>query len=327
MTSVDVVVIGSYVQDHCWTTKQFPQPGESRIGAFSTGPGGKGFNQAIACHRQGVSTCFLGAIGRDRLGETAQAFARNDGLRAEWELRDDAPTAASSIVVNARGENLIVVALGANEKLSPEFVSARAPLIAGAKVVLCQLENGLEATREALTIARRGGAITVLNPAPINEALTRDLIALADVITPNETEFAFLIERLTGDRDAATAALAAPTLALPQLHELCRRTGVPHVVVTLGAGGCFVSHAPASVPEGGDDCYRLQAEPVSTVDTTGAGDAFSGGLAAGLVLYEGLRGFRRAVQHANRVAAISTETPGTAPAMPSRAVVEARYAG
>ena len=325
MSGADVVVVGSYVQDHCWSTKQFPRAGESRIGAFSTGPGGKGFNQAVASHRLGVATCFIGAIGRDHLGATAQAFARDDGLRAEWEIREDAPTAASSIVVDATGANLIVVALGANEKLSPGFVRAHAALLQRARVVLCQLENDLNATRAALTLARDAGAIPVLNTAPINEGLARDLLALSDVVTPNETEFAFLVERLTGDHEAAQAALQAAYLPDAELHGLCRRIGVPHVVITLGGAGCFVSHKDGHLPAAEDAYYRVAPESVAVLDTTGAGDAFSGGFAAGLVQFGGLDGFERAVRYANRVAALSTETQGTAPAMPSRATVEARF--
>ena len=110
MLPLDVAVVGSYVQDHAWLTEVFPCDGETRLATgFNTGPGGKGFNQAVACHRQGVKTCFIGAIGRDALGENAQRFAHDDKLPVQFDVRDDAPTAASSILVNARGENRIVV--------------------------------------------------------------------------------------------------------------------------------------------------------------------------------------------------------------------------
>src|SRR5205085_10740656 len=113
MLPLDVAVIGSYVQDHAWLTETFPSDGETRLATgFNTGPGGKGFNQAVACHRQGVKTCFIGAIGNDALGENAQRFARDDKLPVQLDIRDDAPTAASSILVNARGENPIVASPG-----------------------------------------------------------------------------------------------------------------------------------------------------------------------------------------------------------------------
>jgi ribokinase len=323
MTAIDVVVVGSYVQDHAWRTTQFPAVGESRIGTFSTGPGGKGLNQAVASHKQGAATCFIGALGEDRLGEIAQAYAREIGLLCEWQLCANVSTAASSIVVNARGENLIVVALGANDALSAEFVRARQKLLRNAKVLVCQLENQLAATHEALTQARAGGAVSVLNPAPINEQIDAALLALADFITPNETEFAFLMRHCYGQ------TLAPDYWVLPdaQLHQLCRATGIPTVVITLGDKGCFVSHADPRARHDDAACYRLPAETVRVLDTTGAGDAFSGGLAAGMVRYGGNQPFRRAVVHANRVAALSTEGHGTAPAMPTQADVDARFPG
>lgn len=320
MNPVDVVVLGSYVQDHCWVTETFPGDGESRIGRFSTGPGGKGFNQAVACHRQGVRTAFLGAIGRDALGATAQAYAADNGIAAIWEERDDATTAASSILVDASGQNRIVVALGANEKLSVAFVASHRQAIHDAQVLVCQCENELAATREALATARRHGTLTVLNPAPINPRMSAELLALADIATPNETEFAFLLRHLHGRQ-------VAPDyweLADPLLHGLCRSTGIPTVVITLGDKGCFVSHGDAPVRKDGETYYRLGAEPVRCVDSTGAGDAYTGGLAAGLVLYRE-QPFRRAVEHATRVAALAVEKPGTAPAMPTRAEVQARF--
>ncbi len=111
----DVVVVGSYVQDLAFNTPVFPSPGESRIGTFRTGPGGKGFNQAVACNRLGVSTLFIGAIGDDIFGAGVRDFISNEGMLAELQVCADHPTAAASIVVNEDAQNLIVVALGAND--------------------------------------------------------------------------------------------------------------------------------------------------------------------------------------------------------------------
>lgn len=327
MTHAQVIVVGSYVQDHCWTCDTFPVTGETRIGEFSTGPGGKGFNQAVACHRQGVPTLFLGAIGQDALGETARRFSAEIGLPADFEECADSITAASSIVVDARGDNRIVVALGANASLSAGFVRSRGDRFHGVHVVVTQLENRIEATRAALELAREVGAIAVLNPAPRNPEAPSDLIRLADLVTPNETEFAWLIEHLAGDCDAARIALDAAALPEAELDALCARLGLPTVVITLGAAGAFVAHRDEAARSRWRDaarCYRVSPERVTAIDTTGAGDAFNGGLAAALVL-NGARPLREAVIHANRVAALSTETRGTAPAMPTRAAVEARF--
>lgn len=309
----DVIVVGSYVQDHAWLTDRFPQVGETRRAlGFNTGPGGKGFNQAVACARQGVATLFVGAIGNDHLGAIAQQFANEEKLPCHWLVRGDVPTAASSIVVDRSGSNLIVVNLAANEHLDPAFVHAQVDAFAGAKIVLLQLENNLDAIGAALDLGLRHELLRVLNPAPMHPDLDAALLAQCDLITPNETEFALLLERFAGQRiDAAALAMREDG----DLHALARQLGVATVVITLGAHGCFVSHASSTLRGDTQAFYRIAAERVNAVDSTGAGDAFSGVLVAALLrLHE--RPFRDAVVHANRAAAMSTEIVGTAPAMP-----------
>ena len=323
MSQPEVVIVGSFVQDHAWLTDRFPQTGETRRAlGFNTGPGGKGFNQAVACARQGVASVFVGAIGDDHLGAVARRFGDDEGLPCRWQVRTDVPTAASSIVVDASGSNLIVVNLAANEHLDPAFIGAQADLFEGAKVLLLQLENNLDAIRAALALGARHGLLRVLNPAPVHPGLDAAVLAQCDLVTPNETEFALLLERLHGvSIDAATLAQRADD----DLHALSRRLGVAGVVITLGAQGCFVSHADDA--RHGDDApfYRVAAERVAAVDSTGAGDAFSGALVAAMLRFAG-RPFRDAVEHANRCAAMSTETVGTAPAMPRFDEVIARFA-
>jgi ribokinase len=321
--NADVVVVGSYVQDHAWLTDRFPELGETRRAlGFNTGPGGKGFNQAVACSRQGVPTLFVGAIGDDHLGAIARAFANDEGLPCRWQVCTDAPTAASSIVVDRTGSNLIVVNLAANERLDPAFVRAQADAFAQAKVVLVQLENNLDAVEAALEAGTRHGLVRVLNPAPVHPELAATLLAMTDVVTPNETEFALLLDRIAGERLAA-ATLVERTNA--ELHALARKLGVRTIVVTLGAEGCFVSHDEHSDRRGdAKPFYRLKGEKVVAIDSTGAGDAFSGALAAAMLRLAG-RPFLEAVAHANRAAAMSTETVGTAPAMPTFEAVAARF--
>ena len=323
MSQPEVVIVGSFVQDHAWLTDRFPQTGETRRAlGFNTGPGGKGFNQAVACARQGVASLFIGAIGNDHLGAIAQRFAREEGLPSRWQVHEGVPTAASSIVVDASGSNLIVVNLAANEHLDPAFIQAQSDVFAGAKALLLQLENNLDASRAALALATRRGLLRVLNPAPVHPDLDRDLLDLCDLVTPNETEFALLVERLYGESiDAATLAQRADA----DLHALARRLGVASVVITLGAQGCFVSHADDARQGDASAYYRIAPERVAAVDSTGAGDAFSGSLVAALLRFAG-RPFRDAAVHANRCAAMSTETIGTAPAMPRFDDVIARFA-
>ncbi len=318
--SPQAVLVGSYVQDHAWFCDEFPQRGETRIATgFNTGPGGKGFNQAVACQRQGVATAFVGAIGEDALGGNARSFAQAEHLDARWQVVADAPTAASSIVVDARGENRIVVSLAANLRLSATFVREQFAQFDEARALLCQLESNLDAVAAAFDLASAAGMLRVLNPAPMHPEFDPALLARVDVLTPNETEFALLARRFNQAVDADALA----TMDDASLHTLVRKMPLPTVVITLGSHGCFVSHGDE---RHGDAVahYRIAAAPAKAIDTTGAGDCFSGALVAAMLRFEG-RPLRDAVVHANRAAALSTETVGTAPAMPGFDAVTARY--
>ena len=316
-----VVIVGSYVQDQAWFVERFPRPGETmRANRYNTGPGGKGFNQAVASARQGVPTAFVGVLGKDTFAEYARRFATDEKMPCRWQIHETEPTSTASITVNARAENQIAMIFGANEHMDPAFVRAQDDLIAGAKILLIQLENNLDALAAALEVAGRHGLTRILNPAPVHADLGLAMLQSATIVTPNETEFSLLLERFAG-QDVDPATLADRDDA--DLHGLARKLGVETVVVTLGSRGCFVSH--------GDDrrgdaaaYYRLQPEKVKAIDTTGAGDAFSGSLTAGLVRFAG-RPFRDAVVHANRAAAMSTESIGTAPAMATYDAVIARF--
>jgi len=316
-----VVVVGSYVQDQAWFVERFPRPGETlRAHRYNTGPGGKGFNQAIACARQGVATAFVGAIGDDTFGAAAQKFANDERMPARWQIRKDQPTSTSSITVNAKAENQISMIFGANEHLDPAFVRAQDELFSGANILLLQLENNLDALSAALELGARHKMTRVLNPAPVHTDLDAAMLHSADIITPNETEFSLLLERF------ARQAVDPTTLAErddADLHALARRLDVATVAITLGSRGCFVSHGDN---RRGDDsaCYRLAPEKVKAIDTTGAGDAFSGNLVAAMILFHNAP-FRRMLAHANRAAAMSTEIVGTAPAMPTFDAVIERF--
>ncbi len=316
-----VVVVGSFNVDHVWSTATLPRPGETLGGRYATGPGGKGFNQATASARAGAGTTFVCALGNDAGGDLARSLADGDGidLRA---LRSDEPTGTAGIYVDAEGRNSIIIGAGANATLSPDHVERQGDAFAEAGVVLAQLESPPGAIAAALRAARAHGATTLLNPAPANAPTSPELLALADIITPNETEFAGLATRHVGghvDGDALA------TLDPSQLHALCRRLlPAGTVVVTLGASGCFVSHAD-DAPRGDDEPFqRLDAEQARTIDTTGAGDAFNGALAAALARAPAAP-FATHLRFASRYAALSTEREGAAVAMPRRAEVESRF--
>lgn len=321
-----VVVVGSFNFDHAWKAAQLPRPGETLAGgAYASGPGGKGFNQAVAAARAGAGTTFLCALGDDAAGAAARAMAAAEGITL-IAAGSQAPTGTAGIFVAADGANSILVAPGANAALSADFVSAQAEAIAAAGVVLVQLEVPIAAVRTALRLARDADVPTVLDPAPADAATTPDLLALCDILTPNETEFAALVQRHLGQ---AIDPAGVASLDDEVLHRLCRRLlPAGRVVVSLGAAGCFASHpvdAPDHAGGGGPIAFqRMPAEAVDACDTTGAGDAFDGALAAALALDQRAP-FHRHLRFANRFAALACERPGAAAAMPRRGELVARF--
>ncbi|KPN21097.1 ribokinase [Xanthomonas sp. Mitacek01] len=313
-----VVVVGSFNVDHVWNCASLPRRGETLSGHYHTGPGGKGFNQAVASARAGVDTGFLCALGDDDGGRQARALAEADGiaLRVHESIH---PTGTAGIYVDEAGHNTIVIGAGANGDLSAAWVSRQAQALAGARVLLSQLESPLDSVLEAMRLARAGGTTTMLNPAPANAQCLRELLAAADVLTPNETEFAALLERHTSHRIDSDAIAGTGDV---QLHRLCR-TLLPRgtVVITLGAAGAFVSHREDLLRGDATPFYRVAADKVQPVDTTGAGDAFNGALAAAYAQGQG-RAFAEHVRFANRYAGLSTEQVGAAQAMPRLAVAD-----
>ena len=317
----DVVVVGSFNVDHVWQCTRLPTAGATLAGEYRSGPGGKGFNQAVAAARAGARTTFVCALGDDAGGQGARALAAADhiDLRAADSTQ---ATGTAGIFVDAQGRNSIVIGAGANAALSVAFIAAQAGAIAASQVLLAQLESPLDAVVAALAQARAANATTVLNPAPANAMSTPALLALADILTPNESEFAALLARhadLHIDADAVAGS------GDDDLQALARRL-LPNgsVLLTLGAHGMFVSHPPSRTR--GDDAthYRLPAAPAAVVDTTGAGDACNGALAASLAL-QPQAAFVAHARFANRYAALSTEHRGAATAMPLRADVHARF--
>jgi ribokinase len=261
------------------------------------------------------------ALGDDAGAQLARALAAADGidLRA---ARSDAPTGTAGIFVDARGRNSIVIGAGANAALSADFVAGQGDAIDAAAVVLAQLESPAATIGQALRDARAAGAIAILNPAPANAQASPELLSLADILTPNETEFAALLATHAGIRIDSDAVAGSDDA---QLHALARRL-LPRgtVMLTLGAAGLFVSHAQDALRGDNAACYRLAAEPAEVVDTTGAGDACNGALAASLALRPQLA-FAAHARFSNRYAALSTEHAGAAQSMPRMGDVAARF--
>ncbi len=298
------------MQDLAFYARNFPSPGETVVGDFRPGPGGKGFNQAVAATRAGAATHFIGAVGRDAFGAGAKKFATKIGLRATWIEKPKHPTGAALIAINGAGQNQIIISPGANLALHRRDVPA--DMLAGAGVVVCQGESDYRTVAHTLKLARKIGALTVLNPAPMRADFDLALLRHTEVLIPNESEFVALVRlhrdcrHLLREHDEFNEA-ALHALKPDALQCLCRCLGVPVVILTLGARGCFVSQT--------DGGHHIRAHPVEAVDTTGAGDAFVGGFAAGLVRFQ--RDIRAAVEFANAVAALAVMQPGTAEAMPN----------
>jgi ribokinase len=299
----NVTVLGSYVADLAFRIDRLPAWGETRMGhTFQLGPGGKGSNQAVAAARAGARVTFISKLGSDPFGEMARNLYRQESIGTQFIFSTPNPTGAAAILIDAaHGENAIVVVPGACFELTPQEVDQAGAAIAASAVFVAQLELPLPTVHHGLEVARSHDVRTILNPAPA-APLPDSIYPLCDYLTPNETE----ASALTGISvtDLASAEAAANAL-------LAR--GVGNVILTLGARGALIKnhvlarHIPA-----------VDAGPV--VETTGAGDAFNGGLAAALA--EG-RDLIEATTFACTVAGISVTRPGTAPSMPRRSEIDA----
>jgi len=317
--SARLAVIGSFVQDLAFTVGNFPAPGQTIIGNFFTGPGGKGSNQAVAAHRQNIPTVFIGCVGEDLFGHGYREWCKEEGLPIQLLTSTEAPTGAASIVINGKAENAIVVALGANDALTPQHVLSALDQEASLSVVLLQAESNLKAAEATLTYAREKGITSILNPAPINPGVKPSLLSLANYITPNETELSFLLEHIAG----VACKEDLTKISDDSIREICDHLPHTSVVMTLGAHGSIL-YQREELPPGitgvaRGDVLRTPAVQVKPIDTTGAGDAFNGGLAAGLIKCDG--NLPQAIRYATVVAGLSTEKMGTAPAMPTEAEV------
>ncbi len=256
-----VAVVGSLNADLTVETARLPRPGETVSGGpLSVLPGGKSANQAVACALLGVSTAMLGAVGKDAYGAMLIGSLEHAGVDATSVLSRDAATGTALITVDRDGENTIVVSAGANAALGGDDVLAGAAMIRDADVLGLCLEVGDEALLAAARTARDAAATTVLNPSPLRD-LPDGLAGLTDVLVVNEHEFAVLTGGAAGQGDEQDLGALA-------------RLGVDRAVVTRGSrgGGVFDAGRARSVP----------AFPVKAVDTTGCGDAFTGGLLAAL---------------------------------------------
>lgn len=303
MSKNGVAILGAFVVDLAFRAGKLPAIGETIAGSgFAMGPGGKGSNQAVAAARAGTGVTFISRIGNDTFGELALKTWKTEGILPRVTRTTTAPTGAAFIYVHeTRGHNAIIVVPGAAADLRPADVEAAADAIRESRVFVTQLEQPIDAAHRGLEMARAADTLTVFNPAPAAK-FDDALFALSDYIVPNETE----AEALTG---IAVGDLAAARSAGDAL--LARGAGT--ALITLGERGALFHTRERSV----------HVQPFvagKVVETTGAGDAFVGGFAAALAAGTDPL---EAARFGSAAAGISVTRPGTAPAMPRLAEIEA----
>lgn len=297
-----ITVLGVFVADTTYRADRAPAMGETLLGnSFALGPGGKGSNQAVAAARLGGNVSIITRLGDDAFADMAQAAWSSAGIQSAAVRDPDSYTGAASIFVEeASGDNAIIVCPGAAGDISPSDLEQNAGLIRSSSIFMTQLEQPVEAAEAGLKIARDAGVTTILNPAPAAR-LSRQLLKLCDFATPNETEASMLtgMDVRTVD-DARKAA------------DMLIEMGVGAAIITLGAEGALYCGSAGSV-----HVPAFNAGPV--VETTGAGDAFSGGLAVGLAENMSVP---EAVRFGCATASLSVTRPGTSQSMPNRQQVE-----
>jgi len=303
----DILVIGSLNADLVVRAPHFPQPGETISGDdLHIIPGGKGANQAVAAAKQGASVAMLGRVGNDSFGPFLLDSLKSNSVDITHVHADDSATGTAIIVVDANGQNSIVLSAGANGKVSPADVDNVTSL--RPSLILLQLEIPIPTVLHAAQYARKNNIRVILNPAPA-KPLPDELISLIDFIIPNETELSLL----TGIevKDIPSAEKAAKVLL---------DRGAKNVIVTLGEKGALLVS--------GNQTTQVNAYKVNVVDTTAAGDAFIGGFASNLLESDDMRQqasslqIIEAVKYANACGALAATKFGAQPSLPTKEETE-----
>lgn len=293
-----IVVVGSSNVDTTLHVKDFPKPGETiNASEVTMAAGGKGANQAVAAAKSGAETQFISRVGEDSTGEFMLKQLKNYGVSLEYvQTTAGQNTGHAYITLNDNGQNDIIIDHGANYSLSVSDIDSASNLLGEVDCVIAQFETPLEATIEAFKLAKRQGAVTILNPAPAIKNIPQELLQLTDVITPNETESAAITGiEINEENDLKLSAA--------KLHEM----GVSNVVITYGDKGAYISTAVAE--------KLVPAFKVSAVDTTAAGDTFLGFLAGNL--NKDLTNIEQAAVIASRASSIAVQRLGAQPSIPT----------
>lgn len=275
---------------------RLPRAGETLIGqSFSTAPGGKGANQAVASARLGAEVAMIGCVGSDAYGVQLRDALLAEGIDCQAVSRVDGSSGVALIVVDDSSQNAIVIVAGSNGELTPASLLAADVVLQAADVIVCQLEVPLETVGYALKRGRELGKTVILNPAPASGPLPAQWYASIDYLIPNESE-ATALSGVTVD------SLDSAKLAAAQLIK----AGAAKVIITLGAQGALFSD--------GNRVEHLAAPNVKAVDTTAAGDTFVGGFAAALA--HG-KSEAEAIRFGQVAAALSVTRAGAQPSIPT----------
>jgi len=294
----DILIVGSLNADLVVRTPRFPQPGETISGDdLQVIPGGKGANQAVAASRLGTKVSMLGRVGRDNFGDFLLENLKSNKVDSQLVQRDNAATGTAVIVVDANGQNSIVLSAGANGRVSLPDVKLAS--FSTFKLLLLQLEIPTPTVLSAAKIAKENGVRVLLNPAPAKE-LPSELISLADFIVPNETELSILTNQPVND--IPSAEQAAKTLL---------ESGAQNVIVTLGSNGALIVTPTIT--------KHIPSFKIDVVDTTAAGDAFIGGFATAQLQDESLE---NAVCYGCACGALAAKKFGAQPSLPTKEEVE-----
>lgn len=308
-----IAIFGDLLYDCFIWSDRLPRVGETVTG-YASGffASGKGGNQAMVCARLGARALMLGKVGRDERGDFVLATLEKNGVDTEGVLRDpENPTGTDCVMVAEGGQNLIVVAPNATAKITAAEVDAMRPFFERAGSALFQLQVNPDAVARAMRLAHDCGCAVILNPAPACE-VPEELFALADYVTPNETEAEFF----TGIRREGRSLEDWCAAAGEALHG----KGVRRLIITLGEHGSYYSD--------GERRFVCPAFPVEAVDSTAAGDAFNGGLAVRLAAGDSLQ---EALRYASACGALTTTRRGSVTSLPddaeARAFLAARTDG
>ena len=296
-----VVVVGSFNMDLVIKAERRPRKGETLIGQeFGMFSGGKGFNQATAAARLGADVVIIGRLGKDTFGDILMSASTKEKINTNFVVRDaEVGTGVATIVIDAAGDNSIILVPHANMRLGVEDVERASAQIASADVLLLQLEVPIEASQKAAEIAKANGVKVILNPAPARE-LPDSFLVQVDILTPNEVETEFLSGLKVSDDEGAQRAA-----------QVLLDKGVSSVVLTLGDRGALLLTS--------DVRKLIPAYKVDVVDTTAAGDAFCGALATALAQGKTIED---AVAFANAAGALAVTVLGAQPSIPTAEKVE-----